>query len=183
MKRSILLLFSLLVLTACKSDDSFKIDSKNENDNFLKVGNKNIQLQSGSLQNLGVFKEDISDFVLNLFSSDFKFSNGKPKFEDSLTSGITVDLYVKNPSQLVLSSYKKVSYQEISDNSFEALNIAINYDFKNEKGITRRITQGTINVLKVGPEYEFEFSGIDNKGEKVVFFYRGKLLEINSGAF
>lgn len=180
----ILLLLSLLVLVACKTVNPSKTipetqtTSETKTSNFLKVGDKDIHLESGSLRNLGTFKGNISDFVLKLFSSDFTLKNGKPVFDDTVISGVIVDLYVNNSSRLVSTSYEKVSYKEISGNSFQALDIAVNYNLINEKGIKRRITNGKLKVSSTDSIYQFKFTGTDNKGKEVIFYYKGKLLKV-----
>ena len=183
-KKTLLFITLTFALIACNSDTHYQDSSTTANHNFLKVGNKRVQLESGSLQNLGSFRGDVSDFVLNLFSSDFKISNGKPKFEDDVISGVSMDLYVNSSSNnLETTSYEKVSFKNIRGNSFEALNVAVNYDFANQEGTTRYITNGILNVYNTGSNYELEFSGTDNEGEKVIFFYEGKLSKPDSTEF
>ena len=188
-KGKLIIFLIILSLTTCKSVDHLgeapnkNINSSNtaqemKSRNFLKVGDKNIRLESGSLRNLGVFEDNISDFVLSLFSSDFTLKNGKPVFDDTVISGVIVDLYVDSSSKLVSTRYEKVSYKEIRGNSFQAIDIAIDYNFINEKGIKRRVIKGTLKVSSTGSIYELEFNGTDNKSEKVSFFYEGKLLQI-----
>lgn len=177
----------LIILVNCKSVDPSKETSKNinssniaqeTNDDFLKVGDRSIQLESGSLRNLGTFKGNISDFVLSLFSSDFTLKNGKPVFDDTVISGVIVDLYVESSSKLVSTTYKKVSYKKINGNSFQTIDIAIDYNFINEKGTKRHITEGTLKVSSNGSIYKLQFNGVDNKGEEVSFFYKGRLQQI-----
>lgn len=177
-KKSILLLLISLLLIACKSVDPSKIKPETKTRNFLKVGNKDIQLKSGSLRNLGTFEGNISDFVLNMFSSEFTLRNGEPVFDDTVISGVIIDLYVDNSSKLVSTTYEKVSYEEISGNSFQALDIALNYNLINETGVKRRIVKGKLNVSNTDSIYQLKFTGTDNKGEKVSFFYKGKLLNV-----
>ena len=180
MEKKLYFFFLTFALIACSSDTYYRESSTPENYNFLKVGNQRVQLESGNLRNLGSLKGNVSDFVLHLFSSDFNFSDGEPKFEDDIVSGISIDLYANNSSDLETTSYKKVSFENISGSSFEALDVAINYNFTNQKGTTRHITNGTLNVYSTGSNYELEFTGIDNEGEQVTFFYEGKLSRLDS---
>ena len=110
-------------------------------------------------------------------------SNGKPEFKDNLVSGITMDLYVDNSSDLQATSYNKAPYENINKNSFQDLNVAIHYDFENGGGTTRHITDGLLTVYHAGSSYELEFTGADNQGEKVSFFYEGKLSRLSSLQF
>ena len=184
MEKKTLFLFTLtFALIACNSDTYYQESSISENHNFLEVGNQRVQLKSGNLRNLGSLKGNVSDFVLHLFSSDFKISNGKPKFKEDIVSGISMDLYVNSSSDLETTSYEKVSFKNINGNSFEALDVAVNYDFINQKGTTRYITNGTLNVYSTGLNYELEFTGTDNEGEEVTFFYEGELSKLDSTEF
>lgn len=129
---------------------------------------------------MGIHKDSISNFLLNLFSSDFTLKNSRPVFNDTVISGVTIDLFVKNSSEFTSTIYEKASYEEISGNSFLTLDIVVDYDLINEKGIKSHITNGKLKASITDSIYQLKFNGTNNKGKRVSIFYEGKLLEIKS---
>ena len=130
--------------------------------------------------NWGSYEGSIFDFVLNLYSSDFTLNQGEPSFEDNVVTGISMDLYANSPFDLAEANYEKVSFDNISGNSYQALDLALNIDIENETGTTRQIVEGTFTVLSNGSNYELEFTGTDNEGDEVTFFYEGQLSQLDN---
>lgn len=166
-------------LAACSDDDDNGTNPVTENEGFLEIGEERFNLKAGTLENYGSYEGSIFDFALNLFSSDFSSEN-ELTLEDDVVSGLSMDLYVNSPFNLVESDYEKVSFDEISGNTFQALDIFINVDVENETGTTRQIVEGTFTVINIDPDYELEFTGVDNEGENVSFYYKGTLVQIDS---
>lgn len=164
-----------IIAISCSNDDDN--DPQLQTNNFLEVNGEEYDLKLGTIENLGSYEGSIFDFVLNLSSSNFTFNDGFT-FEDDIVTSISIDLYVNNPNDLVIGDYPKVSFDDISGNSFQAMDLLINYDIANENGTTKQIVEGTLTVLNVGNEYELEFSGIDNDGLNVNFYYKGELVEM-----
>lgn len=180
MKKVLSLLILSVAFVACSDDDDGGGGNNNpEVEGYLVVGNNEYDLKSGTLENLGSFEGSIFDFVLNLYSSNLTIGN-PPTFEDDVISGVSMDLYVNSPFNLVEDDYEKVAFDEISGNTFQALDLIINFDIENETGTTKQIVEGTFTVLNVDSTYELEFTGTDNEGENVTFYYKGELEQIDS---
>ncbi|WP_127845873.1 hypothetical protein [Psychroflexus aestuariivivens] len=182
MKKVLSLLILSIAFIACSDDDDNAGENNNpaiEAEGYLEIGNDEYNLKAGTLENLGSYEGSIFDFVLNLYSSNL--ITGNPiTLEDDVVTAISMDLYVNSPFDLVETDYEKVSFDEISGNTFQAADIVLNFDVENETGTTRQIVEGTLTVVSVDPTYELEFTGTDNEGENVTFYYKGELEQIDS---
>lgn len=175
MKKIVVFLVCVLMIS-CSNDDDNNAQPQTLN-NSLNINGEEYELKLGTIENLGSYEGSIFDFVLNLSSSDFTVNDGF-SFEDDVVTSISIDLYVNSPSDLVIDDYPKVSFDNISGNSFQAMDFLIDYDIENETGTTKQIIEGTLKVLSVGNQYELEFSGVDNDGLNVSFYYKGDLVEL-----
>lgn len=175
MKKIVVFLVCVLMIS-CSNDDDNNAQPQTLN-NSLNINGEEYELKLGTIENLGSYEGSIFDFVLNLSSSDFTVNDGF-SFEDDVVTSISIDLYVNSPSDLVIDDYPKVNFDNISGNSFQAMDFLIDYDIENETGTTKQIIEGTLKVLSVGNQYELEFSGVDNDGLNVSFYYKGDLVEL-----
>lgn len=174
MKKIIIFLVCIFLISCSKDDDN---NTQPQSNNSLIINGEEYELKLGTIENLGSYEGSIFDFVLNLTSSDFTVNDGF-SFEDDIVTSISIDLYVNSPSDLVVGDYPKVSFDNITGNSFQAMDFLIEYDIENETGTTKQIIDGTLKVLSVGDQYKFEFSGVDNDGLNVSFNYKGNLVEL-----
>ncbi len=177
--KKFILFFIIIIAVSCGDDDSVD-EPAVSNDGYLKVGSEEFTLRSGALVEYGSYEGSVFDFVLNLFSSDFTLNDEEPVFEDNVITGISIDLYVNSPFDLVETDYQKVDFDQVSGNTFQAMDLAIDYDMENESGTTRQIVDGTFTVMSSGPNYELEFNGTDNEGNEVEFYYSGQLTEVDN---
>ncbi len=182
MMNRILLLFVVLstsLLSGCSNDDDN--NASESNNNFLKIGNSEYELKAGSVENYGEYQAGIYNFDIVLISTAVNLVNGEFVPEDQVFSGIYFELFTSDQGDLAVGTYTQVPFEDIDAQTFEYSEVIQDAEIDNEDetGIFSELVQGSIDVIKNGPEYEFEFSGVDDLGRSISGYYKGTLVSID----
>lgn len=181
MKRIPYLLLILLVvlISACSDDDDNS--NINQQENFLKIGNQEYELKAGIIEDIGLYQDEIYSFDITLINANLISIGGEVIPDQQTITAILFELFTDSAEGLKIGQYDFVDFADIGPQTFEYAvfveNVNINSDI--EEQIENFIVSGTLNVLSVSPEYEFEFEGLDNQGQEVTFYYKGNLMNIN----
>ncbi|QTY26115.1 hypothetical protein [Flavobacterium sp. CS20] len=119
--KKINLLLMCLVLTlvnfSCSSDDDVNVV---ENNNFLKIGNTELELKAGVIENFGTFN-NLTNFGITLVDTNIVIVNGQPVPENNIVNLINFDLFTDSNQDLVEGEYPLVDFSEITGQTFEYL--------------------------------------------------------------
>lgn len=178
MKKIPYLLFVAFVLTlsACSNDDDNP--DVNLQENFLKIGDTEYVLKAGSIEDFGLYQSGLYNFDITLITSTVTNVGGEFVPQDQIISGIYFELYTNTENDLSEGTYSKVDFEDIGHQTFEYAEIAEGVDAstEDETGTFTELIQGSIEVISNGPEYEFQFSGVDNLGQNISGYYKGSLV-------
>lgn len=170
----------MVLIAGCSNDD----DNNNsvEQENVLRIGDTEYELKSGVIEDYGNYEGNIFNFDITLISSAVSFVDGELVPDDQFISGIYFELFTNSQNDLSTGIYNKVNFENIGQQTFEYAEIAENIEFNNEDetGTFSELTQGSIEVLSNGPEYELEFSGVNDLGQSISGYYKGSLLFLDS---
>lgn len=138
-------------------------------------------MKTGTIEDYGEFQSGVFNFDIVLFSSVVNSIGGEYIPEDQIFSGIYFELFTGNEDDLATGTYTKVNLANIGAQTFEYAEIAENVEFDNEDetGTFSDLISGSFSVISNGPEYEFEFSGVDDLGNNISGHFRGTLIPIN----
>ncbi len=170
--------FLALVSFSCSSDDDANVAE--ENNNFLKVGNAEYELKAGAIENFGTFN-NITNFDITLVDTNIVIVNGQPVPENNIVNFINFELFTDSSQDLIEGEYPLVDFSEITGQTFEYAAILENIDITSETEIDEPpfLVEGSLQVISNGPEYEIEFSGVDNLGREISGYYKGSLITVN----
>jgi len=178
--KNILSVFILsLALVACSDDDdSGSTDINLENE--LNVGDAQYELKSGIIEDFGSYDGSLYNYDIQLYNTNFTMQNGNPIPEDNIVSGVYFELFSNSSENLGLGDYIKVDYYNIGDKTYEIADLYVDVNVEDQYSEPIEISSGTLQVLEVGSTYEFAFSGEDEWGNQISFYYKGELEQIDS---
>jgi len=166
-----------LATLSCSSDDDGDVLN---NSGVLSLGETEIQLRAGVIQDFGSFNDNLYNFDITLISSDINTSQSEPFPSDNVISGIYFELFSTNPDDLAVGDYTQVDFENISNQTFEYAEVFLNLDVSldEENGEFFELTSGSLTVISNAPVYEIEFSGTDSEGREISGNYSGTLTVI-----
>jgi hypothetical protein len=180
MKKISQLLFMALmvVFSACSDDDDNNNPAQN---NILNIGDNEYELKAGSIEDYGLYSNNLYNFDIVLATSNVTIVDGEIIPQDQILSGIYFELFTNAENDLSTGTYNLVDFQNIANQTFEICDIYENVDvtLEEENGSLSELVSGTFSVLSNGPEYEFEFSGVDNLGQNITGYYKGNLVYLD----
>ncbi|RRO15926.1 hypothetical protein [Flavobacteriaceae bacterium 14752] len=167
-----------LVSISCSSDDDANVAA--ETNNFLKIGGTEYELRAGAIENFGSFN-NLTNFDITLVDTNIVIVNGQPVPENNIVNLINFELFTDSNQDLLEGEYPLVDFSEITGQSFEYAAILENIDISSETEVDEPpfLVEGSLQVISNGPEYEIEFSGVDNLGRQISGFYKGSLITVN----
>jgi len=165
----------VLVSLSCSSDDDANVNV--ESNNFLKIGNTELELKAGAIQK-GDTANGITGFDLTFLDSNLITVEGQPIPENNIVNLINFSLFSDSSQDLSVGEYLLVDFTEITTQTFVTAAILEDVDVNSETEIDDppSLVEGSLQVISNGPEYEIEFSGVDNLGRDISGFYKGNLI-------
>lgn len=176
----VFLCFALaLISVSCSSDDDANITA--DSNNFLKIGDTELEAKAGVIENFGAFN-NLTNFDITLIDSNIVTVNGQPFPENNIITAINFELFTDSSQDLAVGEYPLVDFGDLSAQTLTSVAILENVDVNSETEIDDPpfFVEGSVQVLSNGPEYEIEFSGVDNLGREISGFYKGSLTFIDS---
>lgn len=170
------MLFVFLFLMGC-NDDDLKDPARS---NYLKVGEAEYELSSGSLENYGP-GEDYEGFNLDLtlFSKNLSIGIDDDGEERLIGSGEAVYFEMFTSKSTALDNADYIYHETplpFPVNTFSYGFYAIGWESdENDAEDLVEINSGRLTVEKKGDEYEIYITGKDAKGEDVTGYYKGRL--------
>jgi len=164
-----------LILTfsfSCSSDDDAAPPIENEN--FLKVGNQEFELKSGSYQT-DTLEEGLYAFGIILYDTNVSIVDGEPTPEDNIVNGISFEIYTDNSTKPDLGEYIFTGTSNPGEDSLAAALILSNINVENQTGQTIEIEVGILEIVENENEYVLNFTGIDEEDNEISMNFRGPL--------
>jgi hypothetical protein len=180
LKRPIMKLISKLSLVALILTFSFSCSSDDdaappiENENFLKVGNQEFELKSGSYQT-DTLEEGLYAFGIILYDTNVSIVDGEPTPEDNIVNGISFEIYTDNSTKPDLGEYIFTGTSNPGEDSLAAALILSNINVENQTGQTIEIEVGILEIVENENEYVLNFTGIDEEDNEISMNFRGPL--------
>jgi|AntRauTorckE5430_2_1112549.scaffolds.fasta_scaffold00460_10 hypothetical protein len=179
-KHPIMKLISKLCLTAlilmfsfsCSGDDDSAPPIENEN--FLKVGNQEFELKSGSY-GTDSLEEGLYAFGIIIYNTNVSVVDGEPIPEDDIVNGISFEIYTGNSTKPDLGEYIFTGASNPGEDSLAAALILSNINVENQTGETIEIEVGILEIVENENEYVLNFTGIDKEDNEISMNFRGSL--------
>ncbi len=175
----LLMCFSLtLANLSCSSDDDANVAV--ETNNFLKIDSTEFELKAGAIQNFGSFN-NLTNFDITLIDSNIITVDGQPIPENNIVNFINFELFTDSSQDLAEGEYVLVDFADVTAQTFVSAAILEDVDISSETEIDEPpfLVEGSLQVISNGPEYEVEFSGVDNLGREISGFYKGSFTSID----
>jgi len=170
-----MMITSFLIISGCNNDDDN--NTTVQQNSFLKIGDNEYELKAGLIEDYGLYEPGLYNFDITLISSNVVEVDGEPFPEDQIVNAIYFELFTDSQTDLSTGVYSLVDFQNIGNQTFELCEISENVDVNSveETGTFTGLVSGTLEVVANGPEYEFQFSGVDNLGQDISGSYQGNL--------
>ena len=166
--------FALALATlSCSSDDDGGVVN---NPGILSIGETEIQLKAGAIQNSGSF-DGLTIFDLTLLNSNIITVDVEPIPENNIVTLISFELITDSSQNLTEGEYGLFDFSDITSQTMASVAILENVDLSSETEIDEPpfFVEGSLQVISNGPQYEIEFSGVDNLGREISGNYKGTL--------
>lgn len=172
-----LISYALVFFTvSCSSDDDGDVLN---NPGTLSIGDTEIQLKAGALENIESFN-GITSFDLILLDSNITIVQGQPFPENNVVNAINFELFTDASQDLAEGVYLLDDSFEITPQTIGSVALLENVDVNSETEIDEPpfFVEGSLEIISNGPQYEIEFSGVDNLGRDINGSYQGTLTVI-----
>lgn len=151
---------------------SCKKDSELTKKNMFNHDNKDYELSNAYLENYGE-DDGVYSMALTLTSSSIKIVEEDGEIASATGTGEFIGFeFISKTKELAVGEYRFDDDYE-NPNTFAYAAFGFNYNFETEKGSFLEITDGTVNVLKSGTEYELTFDLVAQDGKKVTGYFKG----------